>query len=85
MSRSSSSMLVNLGSSLQLSYKDHVINEEACEKIQQAIGPHGPPNHRKEMHMEVVWTCPLFIRSDQNHNARYSDRNKKTRQTVEET
>ena len=25
---------------LQISYKDHVTNEEACAKIQQAIGPH---------------------------------------------
>ena len=24
----------------KISYKDHVINEEACAKIQQAIGPH---------------------------------------------
>ena len=26
---------------LRISYKDHVINEEVCAKIQQAIGPHG--------------------------------------------
>ena len=25
---------------LHISYKDHVINEEVCAKIQQAIGPH---------------------------------------------
>ena len=25
---------------LQISYKDHVTNEEVCAKIQQAIGPH---------------------------------------------
>ena len=25
---------------LRISYKDHVINEEVCAKIQQAIGPH---------------------------------------------
>ena len=25
---------------LRTSYKDHVINEEVCAKIQQAIGPH---------------------------------------------
>ena len=25
---------------LCISYKDHVINEEVCAKIQQAIGPH---------------------------------------------
>ena len=25
---------------LHMSYKDHVTNEEVCDKIQQAIGPH---------------------------------------------
>ena len=25
---------------LRISYKDHINNEEACAKIQQAIGPH---------------------------------------------
>ena len=25
---------------LHISYKDHVIDEEVCAKIQQAIGPH---------------------------------------------
>ena len=25
---------------LSISYKDHVTNEEVCDKIQQAIGPH---------------------------------------------
>ena len=32
----------------------------------------------------MVWTCLPFIRSDQNHLARHSERGKKTRQTVEE-
>ena len=32
----------------------------------------------------MVWSCFLFIRSGQNHLARYSERGKKTRQTQEE-
>ena len=43
-----------------------------------------PPDHRKETLTAVVWSCLLFIRSGQNHLARYSEREKKTRQTEEE-
>ena len=43
-----------------------------------------PPDHRKEMQTEVVWTCPPFIWSGQNHLARHSERVKKTRQTEKE-
>ena len=32
----------------------------------------------------MVWSCFPFIRSGQNHLARYSERRKKTRQTEEE-
>ena len=32
----------------------------------------------------MVWTCLPFIRSDQNHLARHSEREKKIRQTEEE-
>ena len=64
-------------------YKDHVTNEEACAKIQQAVGT--PPDHRKKKKQTaVVWTCLPFIRSGQNQLARHSEREKKTRQTEEE-
>ena len=43
-----------------------------------------PPDHRKETQTSVVWTCLPFIRSGQNHLARYSEREKKTRQTEKE-
>ena len=43
-----------------------------------------PPDHRKVMQTEVVWSCLPFIRSSQNHLARHSERGKKTRQTEEE-
>ena len=59
---------------LHISYKDHVTNEEGPAKIQQAIGPH-----------EDLLTIVPFIRSGQNHLARHSEREKKTRQTEEET
>ena len=40
-----------------------------------------PPDHRKKIQTEVVWTCLPFIRSGQNHLARHSERRKNTRQT----
>ena len=36
------------------------------------------------MQNEVVWTCLPFIRSGQNHLARYLEKGKKTRQTEQE-
>ena len=68
---------------LHISYKDHVTNEEVRAKIQQVIGPH------KDLlamvkRRRVVWSCFPFIRSGQNHLARYSEGGKKTRQTEEE-
>ena len=60
---------------LRISYKDRVTDEEFRTKIQQAIGPHDDLTIvKKIMQIEVVWTCLLFIRSDQNHPARYSKR-----------
>ena len=32
----------------------------------------------------MVWSCFLFLRSGQNHLARYSEKGKKTKQTEEE-
>ena len=43
-----------------------------------------PPVHRKEMQTAVVWSCLLFIRFNQNHLTRHSERGKKSRQTEEE-
>ena len=36
-----------------------------------------PPYHRKEMQTAVVWSCLPFIRSGQNHLARYRGRGEK--------
>ena len=68
----------------RISYKDHATNEEVRAKIQQAIGPHEEPDHRKETQTAEVWTCLPFTRSGQKHLARHSEREKKTRQTEEE-
>ena len=43
-----------------------------------------PLDDRKETQTAVLWSCFPFIRSSQNHLARHSEREKKTRQTVEE-
>ena len=66
---------------LRISYKDHVTNTEVRAKIQQETGP---PDDRNETQTAVVWSCFLFIRSGQNHLARHSEREKKTRRTKEE-
>ena len=42
------------------------------------------PDDRKETQTAVVWSCHPFIRSGQNHFARHSKREKKTRRTKEE-
>ena len=70
---------------LRISYKDHVTNEEVRAKIQQAIGPHEDLlTIVKRRKLAVIWSCLPFIRSGQNHFARHSEREKKTRQTEEE-
>ena len=68
---------------LHISYKDRVSNEEVRAKIQQAIGPHEDLLAMVKRR-RVVWSCFPFIRSGQNHLARYSERGKKTRQIEEE-
>ena len=70
---------------LHISYSDHVTNEEIRVKIQGGNWTtRRPPDDRKEMQIAVVWSCFPFIRSGQNHFARHSEREKKTRQTEEE-
>ena len=43
-----------------------------------------PPDHCNGTQTEVLYTCLPFIRSNQNHLARHSERRKKTRQTEKE-
>ena len=65
-------------------YKDHVTSEEVHAKIQHAIGLQEDLLTIVKRQTAVVWSCLLFIRSDQNHLARHSERVKKTRQREEE-
>ena len=68
---------------LHISYKVHVTNEEVRAEIQQAIGPHEDlltiVKRRK-----LQWYGYVSRSSGQNHLARNSEREKKTRQTEEE-
>ena len=41
------------------------------------------PDRRKKTQTGVIWSCLPFIRSGQNHLARHSEREKKSRQTEE--
>ena len=70
---------------LRISYKDKVTNKDV--RVKDTAGNRTtpiPPDHPKETQTEVVWTCIPFITSGQNHLARHSEREKKTRQTEEE-
>ena len=54
-----------------------------CQDLAGNWTTQSPPDHCKETQTAVVWSCLPFIRSDQNHLARHSKREKKTRQTEE--
>ena len=80
------------------SREKEVLPQDTTDLIQRPCYPRGgpcqdiagnrttrrPPDHRKETQTAVVWSCLLFIRSGQNHLARYNERGKKTKQTEEE-
>ena len=56
---------------LRISHKGHATNEKVRAKIQQETTRR--PDHRKEVQTSVVWKRLPFIRSGQNHLARYSE------------
>ena len=68
----------------------HLIQRPCYQRVSPCQDPASnwttrrPPDHRKDAQTAVVWSCLPFIRSGQNHRARYSERGKKTRQTEEE-
>ena len=66
----------------RISYKDHVTNEKVPAKIQQAIGQ--PENLLTTVKRRKLQWYGLPFRSGQNHLARQSEREKKTRRTEEE-
>ena len=75
------------GNEVLLQDTTHLIQRPCYQRGSPCQDPAGnwttgrPPDHRKEAQTVVVWTCPPFIRSDQNHFARHSERGSKTRQT----
>ena len=56
----------------------------ACQDPSGSLTTWILPDDRKETQTAVVWSCFPFLRSCQNHLARYSERGKKTTQTEEE-
>ena len=67
---------------LRISHKDQ--RGSPCQDPSSSRTTRRPPNDRKETQTAVVWSCLPFTRSGQNHPARHSEREKKTRQTEEE-
>ena len=92
LSHPSSCMLVNHGPSQQSckeEYKPWKLDATARyyashTKIMLPTRKSVPRSHGKETQTAVVWSWLPFIRSDQNHLARHSERGKKTRQIEKE-
>ena len=69
---------------LNVSYKDHVTNEEVHRKIQAAIGEYdGTPNHGLEMKTEVVWPCLKVSWFSKDNSTVHSEWKKKKWYTVD--
>ena len=69
---------------LNISYKDHITNEEVRRKIQTALGEWRTPDPGQEAEAKMVWPCfKVFCSSKDNHTGQ-SERKKKKRQTEEE-
>ena len=64
---------------LNISYKDHVTNEEVRRKIQAAIGP-GPGQETKA---KMDWPCLKVFWFSEDNPTGHSERRKKKRQTEE--
>ena len=66
---------------LNISYKDHVTNEEVRRKIQAAIGEYDEtPDPGQETKAKMVWTCLKVFWFSQDNPTRHSERKKKKRQ-----
>ena len=68
---------------LNISYKDHVTNEESRNKIHNATGVHDG-NHGKETETQMVWTHLKILWHGEDNSAGDSERSKKVRKTEEE-
>ena len=65
---------------LNISYKDHVTNEEVRNRIQNAVGMHDG----KETETQMVWPHHKILRHGEDNSAGDSERSKKERKTEEE-
>ena len=66
---------------LNISYKDHVTNEEVRRKIQAAIGELDPGQETKA---KMVWPCLKVFWFSKDNPTGHSERKNKKRQTEEE-
>ena len=69
---------------LNISYKDHVTNEEVRNRIQNAIGVHDDLLTGKETETQMVWPHLKILWHGEDNSARDSERSKKERKTEEE-
>ena len=69
---------------LNISYKDHVTNEEVRRKIQAAIGEYDTPDPGQETKAKMVWPCFKVFWFSKDYPTGHSERIKKKRQTEEE-
>ena len=70
---------------LNISYKDHVTNEEVRNRIQNATGVHDDLLIMiKKRETQMVWPHLKILWHGEDNSARDSERNKKERKTEEE-
>ena len=69
---------------LNISYQDHVTNEEVRRKIQAAIGEYDTPDPGQETKAKMVWPCFKVFWFSKDYPTGHSERIKKKRQTEEE-
>ena len=70
---------------LNISYKDHVTNEEVRNRIQNASGVHNDLlNHGKEKETQMLWPHLKILWHGEDNSAGDSERSKKERKTEEE-
>ena len=62
---------------LNISYKDHVTNEEVRRKIQAAIGEYDELQTGQETKAKVVWPCLKVFWFSKDNPAGHSEREKK--------
>ena len=69
---------------LNISYKDHVTNEEVRNRIQNDWSAWWSPNHGKETETQMVWPHLEILGHGEDNSAGDSERSKKERRTEEE-